>query len=72
MTDALAQAVAVSFARPLAERRGAVLAGQIALLVGIFAAREGIVAAVLIAWEGTVLLQYADRFFFGQPSEVVS
>jgi len=45
MSEAQAQAVAVSFARPLAERRSAVLAGQIALLVGIFAAWEGVAAA---------------------------
>lgn len=32
----------------------------------------GIVAVVLIVWEGAVLLKYADTFFFGQPSEVVS
>ncbi len=32
----------------------------------------GIVAAVLLAWEGAILLQYADTFFFGRPSEVVA
>jgi NitT/TauT family transport system permease protein len=34
--------------------------------------QAGIVAAVLILWEGAVLLKYADRFFFGQPSEVAA
>jgi len=38
----------------------------------ILAWQCAIVAAVLIAWEGAVLLNYADTFFFGQPSEVVS
>ena len=34
--------------------------------------QAGIVAAILIVWEGAVLLKYADTFFFGQPSQVLS
>ena len=37
----------------------------------ILAWQVGIVLAVLIAWEGAVRLQVADKFFFGLPSEVV-
>lgn len=57
MTEAQAQATAVSFARPLAQRRGAVLAGQIALLVGIFA-----------AWEGAAAARWFNPDLGGQPS----
>lgn len=38
----------------------------------ILAWQVGIVLAVLVAWEGAVRLQVADKFFFGLPSEVVA
>lgn len=32
----------------------------------------GIVAAILIVWEVSIVTKRADKFFFGQPSEVIS
>lgn len=47
MSAANADAVTVAFPRPLSERRSAVYAGQIVLLIGFFAAWEGAAAAGL-------------------------
>jgi NitT/TauT family transport system permease protein len=37
----------------------------------ILAWQAGIVVVIVAVWEGAIVLQYADKFFFGQPSEVV-